>query len=278
MLETHAADPDRAPMNAAEDAAARAVVAVPTERPLRDDVLVVVPTYNELDNIEPISRAVLGEGFRLLVVDDGSPDGTGTRADAIASEYSDDRMSVLHRTEKGGLGPAYAAGFAWGLDHDASILCEMDADFSHDPLDLRRLIAAVDGGADLAIGSRYVPGGGVTEWPWHRRALSRGGNMYARLVLGTPVSDMTAGFRAFRADAIRRIRPQECRASGYAFQIEMAWRAHLAGLEILEVPITFRDRLRGDSKMDKAIAVEAIKLITGWGFGRIRGRLPLRAE
>lgn len=278
MLETHAADRDRVPMTAADNAATPAGVAVPMERPLRDDVLVVVPTYNELDNVEPISRAVMGEGFRLLVVDDGSPDGTGTRADAIASEYPDGRMSVLHRTEKGGLGPAYTAGFAWGLDHDASILCEMDADFSHDPLDLRRLIAAIDGGADLAIGSRYVPGGGVTEWPWHRRVLSRGGNIYARLMLGTPVSDMTAGFRAFRADAIRRTRPHECRASGYAFQIEMAWRAHLAGLEIVEVPITFRDRMRGDSKMDRAIALEAIKLITGWGFGRFRGRLPLRPE
>lgn len=278
MLETHAADRDRASMTAGEDAAAPTAVAGSADRPLRDDVLVVVPTYNELDNIEPVSRAVLGEGFRLLVVDDGSPDGTGKRADAIASEYPDDRMAVLHRTEKGGLGPAYAAGFAWGLEHEASILCEMDADFSHDPHDLRRLIAAIDNGADLAIGSRYVPGGGVTEWPWHRRALSRGGNIYARLMLGTPVSDMTAGFRAFRSDAIRRTRPGECRASGYAFQIEMAWRAHLAGLEIVEVPITFRDRLRGDSKMDRAIAVEAIKLITGWGFGRIRGRLPLRPE
>ncbi len=278
MLETHAADRDRARMTAAEDVATPSGVTVPVDRPLRDDVLVVVPTYNELDNVEPISRAVLSEGFRLLVVDDASPDGTGTRADAIASEYPEGRMSVLHRAGKGGLGPAYAAGFAWGLEHDASILCEMDADFSHDPLDLRRLIDAIDAGADLAIGSRYVPGGGVTEWPWHRRALSRGGNIYARLMLGTPVADMTAGFRAFRSDAIRRTRPHECRASGYAFQIEMAWRAHLAGLEIVEVPITFRDRMRGDSKMDRSIALEAIRLITGWGFGRIRGRLPLRPE
>jgi dolichol-phosphate mannosyltransferase len=253
-------------------------VAVPVHRPRRDDVVVIVPTYNELDNISPISRAVLEQGYRLLIVDDDSPDGTGARADAIAESVSGHRMRVLHRRGKGGLGAAYAAGFAWGLEHDASILCEMDADFSHDPLDLRRLIAAIDGGADLAIGSRYVPGGGVTDWPWHRRALSRGGNLYAGAMLRTPVRDMTAGFRAFRAEAVRATRPGQCEASGYAFQVEMAWRAHLAGLRIVEVPITFRDRLHGHSKMEGAIAKEAIRLITGWGLARILGRLPLRPE
>ena len=277
MLEAHAGDvvpasvTDGTPADNLESVASLA-------RPLRDDVVVIVPTYNELDNVEPISRAVLERGYRLLIVDDNSPDGTGERADALSEAAGTQRMDVLHRAGKSGLGPAYAAGFAWGLEHGAGILCEMDADFSHDPRDLDRLIAAVDAGADLAIGSRYVPGGGVTEWPWHRRALSRGGNLYAGVMLGTPVKDMTAGFRAFRSEAIRRIRPDECRASGYAFQIEMAWRAKLAGLDIVEVPITFRDRLHGHSKMDGAIAIEAIKLITKWGFGRSMGRLPLRPE
>jgi dolichol-phosphate mannosyltransferase len=277
MLDAHALS-DAGPT---DDAPMRIVdgnVATPVVRPIRDDVVVVVPTYNELDNIAPISRAVLEQGFRLLIVDDNSPDGTGTRADAIAGDVPDHRMHVLHRPGKMGLGPAYAAGFAWALEHDASIMCEMDADFSHDPHDLRRLVAAVDAGADLAIGSRYVPGGGVTDWPWHRRALSRGGNLYAGLMLGTPVRDMTAGFRAFRADAVRATRPEECKASGYAFQIEMVWRAHLVGLQIIEVPITFRDRLHGHSKMDGAIAKEAIRLITGWGSDRFFGRLPLRPE
>ena len=278
MLETHAGQGSPTTDDDTVTPAAGADATVVLQRPMRDDVVVVVPTYNELDNIEPITRAVLERGYRLLIVDDNSPDGTGERADVISEAVSGDRMHVLHRGEKGGLGPAYAAGFAWGLEHDAQIMCEMDADFSHDPHDLPRLIASIDDGADLAIGSRYVPGGGVTDWPWHRRALSRGGNLYAGLMLGAPVRDMTAGFRAFRADAIRRTRPHECRASGYAFQIEMAWRAHLAGLRIVEVPITFRDRLHGHSKMDRTIAVEAIRLISTWGFGRMRGRLPLRPE
>lgn len=241
----------------------------------RDDVLVVLPTYDEAENIEAISDAVLGLGYRLLVVDDASPDGTGDIAEELADGT---RMSVLHRTAKGGLGPAYGAGFSWGLEHEADVLCEMDADFSHDPLDLRRLVAAIDGGADVAVGSRYVPGGGVDDWPLHRRALSRGGNLYAGVMLATGIRDMTSGLRAFRSDALRRLRPAECRASGYAFQIEMAWRATLLGLDVVEVPITFRDRLRGHSKMNRAIAWEAISLITRWGVGRVMGRLPLPAE
>jgi dolichol-phosphate mannosyltransferase len=241
----------------------------------RHDVLVVIPTYDEIGNVDAISRAVLDLGYRLLIVDDHSPDGTGRRATALADGRI---MNVLHRTTKAGLGPAYAAGFAWGVAHGAEILCEMDADFSHDPNDLERLVAAIDAGADVAIGSRYVPGGGVIDWPWHRRALSRGGNIYAATMLGAPVRDLTSGLRAFRRGALERLQPDACRASGYAFQIEMAWRAHLAACEIVEVPITFRDRTRGESKMNTSIAREAVGLITRWGLGRMVGQLPWRPE
>ena len=237
----------------------------------RDDVLVVLPTYNEADNIEPITAAILEQGPRLLVVDDGSPDGTGDIADRLAV---DERIDVLHRTEKLGLGPAYAAGFAWGLANGAQILCEMDADFSHDPSDLPRLLAAVDGGADVAIGSRYVRDGGVENWPLRRRVLSRGGNMYANVMLGVRLGDMTSGFRAFRADALQRLHPEDCRSSGYAFQIEMAWRAVRSGMNVTEVPIVFKDREAGDSKMSTDIAIEAMRLVTMWGLGRLVGRLP----
>ncbi|MGI9667320.1 MAG: polyprenol monophosphomannose synthase [Acidimicrobiia bacterium] len=230
-------------------------------------VLVIVPTYNERENIRDIAAAVRGHGYDLLIVDDGSPDGTGKIADELVA--SDDGIHVLHRTTKSGLGPAYAAGFEHGLEMGAEILCEMDADFSHDPDDLPRLVEAVVDGADLAIGSRYVPGGDTEGWPWHRKALSRGGNMYASLALGIGVKDATAGFRAFRDTTIRKIDPSQCEASGYGFQVEMAWRTEEAGLVITEVPITFRERIRGNSKMSSKIAVEAMWLVTKWGAGRI---------
>lgn len=229
-------------------------------------VLVIVPTYNESENIESIAEAVRSHGYDLLVVDDGSPDSTGEIADSLAE--SDAGMLVLHRSKKSGLGPAYAAGFEHGLDLGYEILCEMDADFSHDPADLPRLVDAVKAGADLAIGSRYVPGGATLGWPWYRKALSRGGNTYASLMLGLSVRDATAGFRAFRDTTLRKIDPQSCKASGYGFQVEMAWRTEEAGLEIIEVPITFRDRVFGESKMNGMIAVEAILLITRWGIAR----------
>jgi len=237
------------------------------------DALVVLPTYNEAENLDEIVRAVLQHGFRVLVVDDGSPDGTGSIADSLADEFRH-AVAVLHRSEKRGLGPAYVAGFAWGLENGAEILCEMDADFSHDPQVLRRLVDAVAGGADLAIGSRYVAEGGVEDWPWHRRALSRFGNLYARTMLGSRVNDMTAGFRAFSAEALELLQPATCHAAGYGFQVEMAWRASLAGLRVVEIPITFRDRRSGQSKMDSRIALEAMGLVTRWGFGRMVGRLP----
>lgn len=232
--------------------------------------LVIIPTYNEIENLDAIVAAVRGHHYDVLVVDDGSPDGTGAQADALAS--SDEGVHVLHRSEKAGLGPAYAAGFAWALDQGFDIICEMDADFSHDPDDLPRLIRAVEQGADLAIGSRYVQGGGTEGWSWHRRLLSKAGNRYAAIMLGISTKDATAGFRAFRDTTIRKLEPSTCEASGYGFQIEMAWRTEQAGLEIVEVPIVFRDRTKGDSKMDRSIALEAIRLVTAWGFRSRFGR------
>jgi dolichol-phosphate mannosyltransferase len=234
-----------------------------------EDVTVIIPTYNEVDNLEAITTAARTHGYQVLVVDDGSPDGTGELADALSG--ADAGLDVLHRTEKAGLGTAYAAGFAIAMDRGALVMCEMDADFSHDPADLPRLIDAVDAGADVAIGSRYVRGGGADEWPWYRRAISRAGNDYAALMLDLDVRDTTAGFRAYTAEAIKELDPSSCDASGYAFQVEMTWRAHLAGLVITEVPIRFRDRELGSSKMSGAIAVEAMTLITKWGIARRLG-------
>lgn len=231
-----------------------------------NDVIVIVPTYNEAENVTAIAAAVRAHGHRLLIVDDGSPDGTGELADALA--VADQGVAVLHRDTKAGLGEAYAAGFARALELDGTVLCEMDADFSHDPADLPRLIAAIDEGADLVIGSRYVPGGGIDDWPWYRKAISNGGNRYATFMLGMNVKDATAGYRAFRADAVRRLHPETCDASGYAFQVEMAWRASEAGLNIVEVPIRFRDREAGTSKMSMSIALEAMGLVTRWGWQR----------
>lgn len=231
-----------------------------------EDVTIIIPTYNEADNLESICAAARSHGYRVLVVDDGSPDGTGDMANALAS--GDSGLDVLHRTEKTGLGPAYAAGFSMALDQGAHVMCEMDADFSHDPSDLPRLIAAIDEGADVVIGSRYVRGGGTDDWPWYRQAISRAGNDYAALMLDLEVSDTTAGFRAYTAEAIKELDPSSCDASGYAFQVEMTWRAHEAGLVITEVPIRFRDRELGNSKMSGAIAVEAMALITKWGWQR----------
>ncbi len=230
------------------------------------DVMVVIPTYNEAENIGAITGAVRSHGFRVLIVDDGSPDGTGSIADDLAAD--DEGVSVLHRSEKAGLGPAYAAGFEAAADLNATVFCEMDADFSHDPADLPRLISAVDAGADLAIGSRYVPSGGTEGWPWHRRAISKGGNRYAALMLGIHVKDATAGFRAFRSEAIKKLDPASCDASGYAFQVEMVCRAEDAGLRITEVPIQFKEREAGTSKMSTAIAIEAMRLVTRWGWQR----------
>jgi dolichol-phosphate mannosyltransferase len=236
------------------------------------DVTVTLPTYNEIENLPHIVPEIVAHGYRLLIVDDNSPDGTGRLADSLAADL--EQVSVLHRMEKAGLGPAYAAGFDQALDDGARVIVEMDADFSHDPADLPRLVAAVEQGADLAIGSRYVPGGSTPDWPAMRQFISKGGNLYARMMLGIPIRDSTAGFRAYAADALGRLPYGRAEASGYGFQVEMAWRAHQAGMRITEVPISFRDRTRGTSKMGMPIVLEAMRLVTVWGLSRRFGSKP----
>ena len=235
-----------------------------------DQIVVALPTYNEAENLEAIAAAITSHGYRLLVIDDNSPDGTGSLADRLSA--GNDLVDVLHRPEKEGLGPAYAEGFDRALDDGADVIVEMDADFSHDPSDLPRLVAAIEEGADIAIGSRYVAGGDTPDWPLLRRLISRGGNIYAGVMLGIPIRDATAGFRAFRAEALRRLPYRDAEASGYGFQVEMAWRAHQRGLKITEVPIVFRDRRAGSSKMGLGIVIEAMRLVTLWGIGRVTGR------
>ena len=235
-------------------------------------VAVIVPTYNELANLEQIAarlRAAVPDAD-LLIVDDNSPDGTGELADKIAA--GDPRVSVLHRHAKSGLGSAYIAGFRWALQRGYGVLVEIDADGSHQPQELPALLAALDQ-ADLVIGSRYVTGGTVLNWPRSREILSRGGNTYARLMLGISVRDVTGGFRAYRGSALRRIALEEVESQGYCFQIDLALRMIRAGLTVVEVPITFVERTRGASKMSRAIVVEALWRVTQWGVAsRLRRR------
>jgi dolichol-phosphate mannosyltransferase len=227
----------------------------------------ILPTYDEAENIELIVAAALDvlaeaspEGFRILVVDDDSPDGTGRIADRLAGEH--EQVQVLHRTEREGLGPAYVAGFRHALSQGAGFVFEMDSDFSHDPRDLARLLEPVrDGRADVALGSRYVAGGAVLDWGLLRRIISRGGSLYAAVILGLTVRDLTGGFKCFRADVLEAIDLPSVRAYGYAFQVELTNRAIRHGFRVVEVPITFRDRLRGKSKMSAKIAVEAMFLV-----------------
>jgi dolichol-phosphate mannosyltransferase len=235
----------------------------------------ILPTYNEAENVEAIVAAASevlasaaastsdGDGFAVLVVDDGSPDGTGQIADRLAAEHG--WMHVLHRAEKNGIGPAYLAGFRHALEHGAGYVMEMDCDFSHDPADLARLLAAVDRnspeGADLALGSRYVPGGGVSDWGWLRRFISEGGSTYSRWVLGLQVRDLTGGFKCFRREVLEAIDFGGVRSHGYAFQVELTYRAVRAGFDVVEVPIVFRDRQHGTSKMSWRIAAEAMWLV-----------------
>jgi len=238
-----------------------------------DDAWLILPTYNEAENIEAIVTAageVLAraapDAFRILIVDDGSPDGTGEIADRLAGEH--EWVRVLHRTSKGGIGPAYLAGFRYALDHGAGYAMEMDSDFSHDPADLARLLAAVRDGADVALGSRYVRGGGVTDWGLLRRFVSQGGSTYARWVLGLKVKDLTGGFKCFRREVLEAIHFDSVRSQGYAFQVELTYRAVKAGFRVVEVPIIFRDRERGTSKMSWKIAAEAFWLVPLLRFGR----------
>ncbi len=233
----------------------------------------VLPTYNEADNVQAIlNRAgeVLGEaapeGFRILVVDDGSPDGTGDIADSMAGEH--DWVRVLHRTEKAGIGPAYLAGFAHALGEGAGYVMEMDSDFSHDPADLARLLERARTDADLVLGSRYVPGGGVSDWGKLRQLISEWGSTYARVVLGLKVRDLTGGFKCFRREVLEAIDFQTVRSRGYAFQVELTYRAVQAGFRVAEVPIVFREREKGQSKMSWRIAAEAMWLVPLLRFAR----------
>ncbi len=232
----------------------------------------VLPTYNEADNVEGVVRASLdqlaetGMTHRVLVVDDGSPDGTGRIADRLAAEL--DEVEVLHRERKRGLGRAYLAGFAVALAAGAELVLEMDSDYSHDPADIPRLIGAAED-ADLVLGSRYVPGGGVTDWGPLRRALSRGGSLYARLLLGVPVHDLTGGFKCFHRRVLETIDLSRVHADGYGFQIELTYRAVQAGFRVKELPIVFRDRRVGESKMTARIALEAV-----WKVPALRLRGP----
>ncbi|SDD08801.1 polyprenol monophosphomannose synthase [Glycomyces harbinensis] len=230
-----------------------------------ESALVAIPTYNERDNLETTVNAALAGSAHadLLIVDDSSPDGTGDIADALAAAHP--RVHVLHRKEKQGLGAAYLAAFAWAAERGYRIVVEMDADGSHDPADLPRLLDAVSEGADLAIGSRYVPGGSVRNWPMHRLALSRGAGIYTRAMLGLRVQDVTAGYRAYRLDALQKLRLDTVNSVGYCFQIDLTWRAVKTGLGIREVPIVFTERRAGASKMNGAITVEALWNVTRWG-------------
>jgi dolichol-phosphate mannosyltransferase len=217
----------------------------------------VLPTYNEADNLEPLVEAALAHlpaDARILVVDDSSPDGTGRIADRLAA--AEERVEVLHRPRKEGLGPAYLAGFRTALDAGAAFVLEMDSDFSHDPADLPRLLAAA-ADADLVLGSRYVAGGSIEDWTPLRKAISRGGSAYARLVLGIPVRDMTGGFKCFRRQVLEAIPLEKVSSRGYAFQVEMTYRAAKAGFRIVEVPICFRERRAGTTKMSGRIVAEA---------------------
>jgi dolichol-phosphate mannosyltransferase len=227
--------------------------------------LVCVPTYNEIDSL-PVTVAgvrAAAPQAEILVIDDASPDGTGKWADEHAGE--DPAVHVLHREGKEGLGPAYRAGFAWALARDYDVVCEMDADGSHRPQDLPRLLEAVAGGADLAIGSRWVPGGSVENWPASRQLISRAGNTYARLALGIATRDATAGFRAFRREALEAVPLDDVASSGYCFQIDMTWRVLRNGGRVVEVPIAFVEREAGVSKMSRAIVLEALSRVTVWG-------------
>lgn len=227
--------------------------------------LVVLPTYDEAGNIAGILAAIREQAdVDILVVDDGSPDGTAAIAESEAGRLG--RIEVIRRDGKQGLGSAYRLGFAWGLDRAYDVILEMDADFSHDPADLPRLIAVVAGGTDLVIGSRYVPGGSIPAWSWRRRALSRWGNAYARLALGIDVQDMTAGFRAYSSSVLGRVPLQRVSTDGYGFQIEMVREVVKAGGKVTEIPISFSDRTEGTSKMSGRIVVEALGSVTRWSL------------
>jgi dolichol-phosphate mannosyltransferase len=240
-------------------------------------VWVVLPTFNERDNIERISAAILEAlpEASLLVVDDSSPDGTGELADTIAAREA--RVSVLHRPGKEGLGVAYRDGFRWVLARpEVRAVAQMDADFSHDPADLPRLLAPLMGKADLVIGTRYMPGGATVGWPWYRKLISRAGTLFARTVLLLPYRDLTGGFKAWRREALEAIRLRETAGSGYGFQVETTWWAHRRGASIVQIPIVFRERTAGSSKMTGDIVREAMFLVVGLRLAVVRDWLMRR--
>ena len=243
-----------------------------TQPPVERRPLVVIPTYDEAENLELVVARVRAAVPRahVLVADDASPDGTGEIADRLAA--GDPQVHVLHRTGKQGLGAAYLAGFAWGMERGFDVLVEMDADGSHQPEQLPGLLAALDD-ADLVLGSRWVRGGRVENWPRARMLLSRGGNTYTRLALGIPLRDATGGYRAFRADTLRALDLGGVASQGYCFQVDLAWRTVRRGLRVVEVPITFVERVRGDSKMSRDIVREALWRVTVWGASHRAGQL-----
>ncbi|BBX16222.1 dolichol-phosphate mannosyltransferase [Mycolicibacterium duvalii] len=238
----------------------------PAGRP-SDRTLVIIPTYNERDNLVTIVSRVHAAApeVHVLVVDDGSPDGTGQLADELALA-DPDRVHVMHRTSKDGLGAAYLAGFAWGLNRQYTVLVEMDADGSHAPEQLHRLLDEIDKGADVVIGSRYVPGGEVRNWPRRRLILSRTANGYSRILLGVDVHDITAGYRAYRREVLEKIDLSAVDSKGYGFQVDLTWRSINAGFTVVEVPITFTEREHGESKMDGSTIREAILKVAQWGM------------
>ena len=248
-------------------------------RPPHGQVLVIVPTYDEAENLGPIATRLRAAvpAAHLLVVDDSSPDGTGELADRLAA--ADDHVHVLHRTTKNGLGAAYIAGFAWAREHGYDVVVEMDADGSHSPEQLPRLLTALEH-ADVVLGSRWVPGGEVVNWPRSREVLSRGGNAYTRIMLGLPLRDATGGFRAYRRAVLDALPLHQVASQGYCFQVDLAWQAWRGGYEVVEVPITFVERERGESKMSRSIVAEALWRVTWWGLRSARSRrtLPAHAE
>jgi dolichol-phosphate mannosyltransferase len=227
--------------------------------------LIVTPTYNESGNIaeflERVRKAVPEADIR--VVDDNSPDGTADLADEAGTRLA--QITVLRRPKKIGLGDAYRAGFSVGIERGYDVIVQMDADLSHDPSELPKMFAALDAGADAVIGSRYIPGGSIPNWPWHRRALSKWGNRYTAIVTGMPIKDATSGYRAYRADMLKAIDFGTTRAKGYGFQMETAYRVRRAGGKVVEVPITFTDRVKGESKLTLSVAAEELTLVTWWG-------------
>jgi len=248
----------------------------PQVQPPIGRIVVLIPTYNERENL-PLILSRLRDAVPeadVLVLDDNSPDGTGAVADQLAGE--DGAVRVLHRKHKEGLGVAYLAGFAWALDNDYDVLVEMDADGSHQPEQLPTLLAAL-ADADVVLGSRWVKGGSVVNWPLHRKALSLGGNVYTRVLLGMPITDATGGFRAYRASALRTLDLHDVASAGYCFQVDLVWRAVRRGLTVVEVPITFVERTIGDSKMSRDIVQESLRNLTRWGasyrLGQVRSLL-----